>query len=324
MSSNAVSIGRAALLVVDARRLLDAWLSVAALSFEAAAADPGVLDSRIHSWRHRPGQAAVAARMRQLLEGLEPADPRPRTARRPGPVPVPSPAPSRRRRPRCALRARGDCRPRAQLRRRERADHRRARTSRCQTATRTRRRSPTRSTVCARRSHQSAALIARARQHAARFGIDRAAAVPGPQAGSRDRGRWCSSTPHTRRSPRSVRWSPRWRRQTVSVSRGVESHSSLAPIAARRAHEALSGAARRGRDRARGGGARAAARRQGAAAGPAPARCGSWRPSPQSGPRRPPAAPRRRGRATADRGLGVRARLSRRFRGPGQHSGCLG
>jgi histidine ammonia-lyase len=70
MSSNAVSIGRTALLVVDARRLLDAWLSVAALSFEAAAADPGVMDARIHSWRHRPGQAAVAARMRELLSGV--------------------------------------------------------------------------------------------------------------------------------------------------------------------------------------------------------------------------------------------------------------
>jgi histidine ammonia-lyase len=71
ISSNAVTIGRAALLVVDARRLLDAWLSVAALSFEAAAADPVALDSRIHSWRHRPGQAAVAARMRELLEGVQ-------------------------------------------------------------------------------------------------------------------------------------------------------------------------------------------------------------------------------------------------------------
>ena len=71
MSSNAVSIGRAALVVVDARRLLDAWLSVAALSFEAAAADPGVMDARIHSWRHRPGQAAIAARMRELLAGVE-------------------------------------------------------------------------------------------------------------------------------------------------------------------------------------------------------------------------------------------------------------
>ena len=69
MSSNAVSVGSAALLVVDARRLLDAWLSVAALSFEAASADLVALDARIHSPRHRPGQAAVAARMRELLTG---------------------------------------------------------------------------------------------------------------------------------------------------------------------------------------------------------------------------------------------------------------
>ena len=72
MSSNAVAIGSAALIVVDARRLLDAWLSVAALSFEASCADPVVLDPRLHSVRHRPGQAAVAARMRELLAGLEP------------------------------------------------------------------------------------------------------------------------------------------------------------------------------------------------------------------------------------------------------------
>ena len=70
MSSNAVSIARAALLVVDSRRLLDAWLSVAALSFEAGAADPVALDPRVHSARHRPGQAAVAARMRELLAGV--------------------------------------------------------------------------------------------------------------------------------------------------------------------------------------------------------------------------------------------------------------
>jgi histidine ammonia-lyase len=80
MSSNAVSIGHAALLVVDVRRLLDAWLSVAALSFEAAAADPVVLDPRIHSAVHRPGQSAVAARMRDLLDGLA------NRARRPGPM----------------------------------------------------------------------------------------------------------------------------------------------------------------------------------------------------------------------------------------------
>jgi histidine ammonia-lyase len=72
ISSNAVTIGHAALLVVDVHRMLDAWLSVAALSFEAAGADPIVLDPRIHSARHRPGQSAVAARMRELLAGVEP------------------------------------------------------------------------------------------------------------------------------------------------------------------------------------------------------------------------------------------------------------
>jgi histidine ammonia-lyase len=89
MSSNAVSIGQAALLVVDVRRLLDAWLSVAALSFEAAAADPVVLDTRIHSSRHRPGQAAVAARMRELLAGLG------QRARTPGPLGIQDPYPFR-------------------------------------------------------------------------------------------------------------------------------------------------------------------------------------------------------------------------------------
>jgi histidine ammonia-lyase len=89
MSSNAVSIGRTALLVVDTRRLLDAWLSVAALSFEAAAADPVVLDARIHSSRHRPGQAAVAARMRELLDGLT------ERTRDPGPLGIQDPYPFR-------------------------------------------------------------------------------------------------------------------------------------------------------------------------------------------------------------------------------------
>jgi histidine ammonia-lyase len=89
MSSNAVSVARAALLVVDSRRLLDAWLSVAALSFEAAAADPVVLDARIHSARHRPGQAAVAARMRELLAGVN------RRRREAGPFGIQDPYPFR-------------------------------------------------------------------------------------------------------------------------------------------------------------------------------------------------------------------------------------
>jgi histidine ammonia-lyase len=70
MSSNAVSVGHAALLVVDARALLDTWLTVAAMSFEAAAANPVVLDARLHSSRRQPGQMAVAERMRELLSGL--------------------------------------------------------------------------------------------------------------------------------------------------------------------------------------------------------------------------------------------------------------
>jgi histidine ammonia-lyase len=89
ISSNAVTIGQAALLVVDARRLLDAWLSVAALSFEAAAADPVVLDARIHSARHRRGQAAIAERMRALLSGLE------ERTRSAGPLGVQDPYPFR-------------------------------------------------------------------------------------------------------------------------------------------------------------------------------------------------------------------------------------
>ena len=70
MSSNAVSVGHAALIVVDARALLDTWLTVAAMSFEAAAANPVVLDARLHAGRLQPGQMAVAARMRELLSGL--------------------------------------------------------------------------------------------------------------------------------------------------------------------------------------------------------------------------------------------------------------
>jgi histidine ammonia-lyase len=69
MSSNAVTIAHAALLVTDARALLDVWLTVAALSFEAAGADPVVLDPRVHAGRHLRGQVAVAARMCELLAG---------------------------------------------------------------------------------------------------------------------------------------------------------------------------------------------------------------------------------------------------------------
>ena len=69
MSSNAFTAGHAALLVVDAWALHDARLAVAALSFEALEADPIVLDPRVQAALGAPGQAAVAARMRELLAG---------------------------------------------------------------------------------------------------------------------------------------------------------------------------------------------------------------------------------------------------------------
>ena len=102
ISSNAVTVGRAALLVVDVRRLLDAWLSVAALSFEAAAADPVVLDERIHSALHRPGPVGRRRPDARAAGRPSGADARSRAVRRPGSVSVPRSPAGRRRRPRCA------------------------------------------------------------------------------------------------------------------------------------------------------------------------------------------------------------------------------
>ncbi len=75
MSSGAMTGGQAALLAIDARALQARWLEVAALSFEALHADPVVLDPRVQAARGARGQAAVAARMRELLAGA-PFDPR--------------------------------------------------------------------------------------------------------------------------------------------------------------------------------------------------------------------------------------------------------
>src|SRR5271165_3559918 len=51
ISSNATTIGQSALVWFDAHALLDTWLAVAALSFEAIGADPVVLDDHIHTAR---------------------------------------------------------------------------------------------------------------------------------------------------------------------------------------------------------------------------------------------------------------------------------
>jgi histidine ammonia-lyase len=238
MSSNAVSIGRAALLVVDARRLLDAWLTVAALSFEAAAADPVVLDPRIHSWRHRPGQAAVAARMRELLEGVG------ERTRQPGPLGVQDPYPFRAQ-PQVdgtvhdALRVLEETVEHELNFAGENAlivpgDDLALPNGNPHAA-------PLANAIDGLRTAlaQSAALIA------ARVStlLDSSltglppflARRPGPESGALV----LEYTAHAAVAEVRSLVTP-VAAQTVSVSRGVESHSSLAPIAARRAHETLS------------------------------------------------------------------------------------
>ena len=237
MSSNAFSIGYAALLVVDARRLLDAWLSVAALSFEAAAADPVVLDPRIHSSRHRPGQAAVAARMRELLAGLE------RRARTPGPLGIQDPYPFRAQ-PQVdgavhdALRALEETVghelnfagenalivPGEDLALPNGNPHA----------------APLANAIDGLRTAlaSSAALIAARVSTLLDSGLTGLppflARRPGPESGALV----LEYTAHAAVAEVRSLVTP-VAAQTVSVSRGVESHSSLAPIAARRAHETL-------------------------------------------------------------------------------------
>jgi histidine ammonia-lyase len=67
MSSNAASIGQAALVFHDASWILDAALGVAALSYEATGADRAVLDARVHAARPHAGQVEVARRLRAML-----------------------------------------------------------------------------------------------------------------------------------------------------------------------------------------------------------------------------------------------------------------
>ena len=67
LSSNAATIGHAALVAERAARVLDCALTVAALSFVAAGADAGVLDARVHAARPHPAQIEVAERMRALI-----------------------------------------------------------------------------------------------------------------------------------------------------------------------------------------------------------------------------------------------------------------
>jgi histidine ammonia-lyase len=237
MSSNAVSIGHAALLVVDAERLLDAWLAVAALSFEAAAADPIVLDSRIHSERHRPGQAAVAARMRQLLAGV-----RERT-RDPGPLGVQDPYPFR-----ALPQVDGAVRD-ALWGLRDTVEHElnfRGENALidADTLAALPNGNPHAAPLAGAIDHLRTALAQSSALIAARVStlLDSSltglppflARVPGPESGALV----VEYTAHAAAAEVRSLVTP-VAAQTVSVSRGVESHSSLAPIAARRAAETL-------------------------------------------------------------------------------------
>ncbi len=66
-----VMAGSGALLIADAEWLLGWAEAAAALSLEAARGTAAPLDARIHAVRPQLGQAAVAARMRELTDGSE-------------------------------------------------------------------------------------------------------------------------------------------------------------------------------------------------------------------------------------------------------------
>jgi histidine ammonia-lyase len=237
MSSNAVSVGHAALLVVDARALLDTWLTVAAMSFEAAAANPVVLDARLHVGRHQPGQMAVAERMRELLSGL-----RGRT-REPTAAAIQDPYPFR------ALPQVDGVVHDALGALEETVIHELnfpgenpliIAGEQVALPNGNPHAAPLANTIDGLRTAvaQSAALIAArvsALLDASVTGLPAFLAVePGPDSG----GLILEYTAHAAAAEVRSLVTP-VAAQTVSVARGVESHASLAPIAARRAHEAL-------------------------------------------------------------------------------------
>jgi histidine ammonia-lyase len=237
MSSNAVSIGHAALLVVDARALLETWLTVAAMSFEAAAANPVVLDARLHAGRHQPGQTAVAERMRELLSGL-----RGRT-REPTADAIQDPYPFR------ALPQVDGVVHDALAALEENVIHELnfpgenpliVAGEEIALPNGNPHAAPLANAIDGLRTAvaQSAALIAArvsALLDASVTGLPAFLAVdPGPDSG----GLILEYTAHAAAAEVRSLVTP-VAAQTVSVARGVESHASLAPIAARRAHEAL-------------------------------------------------------------------------------------
>ena len=69
VSSNAITVGRAALALADARRLLDQATLSAALTMEGFRANLSPFDARISALRAAPGQAAIAEKILSYLAG---------------------------------------------------------------------------------------------------------------------------------------------------------------------------------------------------------------------------------------------------------------
>jgi len=69
ISSNAATLGHAALVLADCSEALDAFNIATALSFEGFRANLSPLDPRVHQARPHAGQAAIASRLRRLLDG---------------------------------------------------------------------------------------------------------------------------------------------------------------------------------------------------------------------------------------------------------------
>lgn len=78
-SSNALSVGQAALVIADLEHLLELMDGIVVLGFEAFRANPGPIDPRVVMARGAPGQARAALSLRSKLEGtalFEPEEPR--------------------------------------------------------------------------------------------------------------------------------------------------------------------------------------------------------------------------------------------------------
>jgi len=69
VSSNAASVGLAALVLADAERLFGAWVAAAALSLEGFRGNLAPLHPAAAALRPVPGQAAVAGALRHMLDG---------------------------------------------------------------------------------------------------------------------------------------------------------------------------------------------------------------------------------------------------------------